>query len=325
MKLWYRDLSLGSPINGFLSTVRWEGQASGDGGTGAGAGSAGNGSGDGQAGGGQGSGQGAGSGEGGQAANAGGADWRSGLDPEIKDHPCLKDFKSEKEAVKAYVSAQKLIGVDKLPLPPKDAKPEVREQFLNTVFDRLGRPKEAKEYKITDVKLPDGIDLKTSPEAIEALKVEAHKLGLLPNQLDGLYKWYMTDAASKLKAHGEAQEKAKQDAEASLRQEMGAAYQGKLAKASQLLQKFAGDDYKNLIESGFGNNPAVIRFMAKMAESISEDTFTKGSGEATMTPQEALKEIPTVQKKLQEMDQSNPEYKPLLERKKQLYAMAYPN
>jgi len=312
MKLWYRDLSVGSPINGFLKNVRWEGQAGEGNGAGGEGGAAGAGSGGGAAGGGQGEG-------------AGAADWRAGLDPEIKDHPCLKDFKNEKEAVKAYVAAQKLIGVDKLPMPPKDAKPEVRDQFLNTVYDRLGRPKEAKEYKITDIKLPEGVNFKIAPETIDALKGVSHKLGLLPHQLDGLYSWYMMDTINKVKSYNENITKLRQDSEASLRSEMGAAYDGKVAKARELLNKFAGDDYKALLDSGFGNNPAVIRFMSKMAEMISEDDFAKGGGEATMTPEEAKKEIPKVMEQLLKMEQSNPEYKLLLARKKSLYEMAYPD
>jgi len=252
------------------------------------------------------------------------ADWRAGLDPSIKDHPCLKDFKDPMDVAKSYVNVQKLIGVDKLPMPPNDAKPEVRDQFLNIVFDRLGRPKEAKEYKLTEVKLPDGVKLNTAPEALDALKTQAHKLGLLPHQLDGLYSWYMNDMANKLVEHDKGITKAKEDAEAALRQEYGQAYDSKVSKAQALLNKFAGDDYKALLDKGLGNDPAVVRFMSKMAEAISEDTFQKGGSESTMTPDEAKREIPKVMSQLQSMQQSNPEYKELLKRKRDLFTMAYP-
>jgi hypothetical protein len=228
------------------------------------------------------------------------------------------------DVVKSYVNVQPLIGVDKLPIPPKDAKPEVREKFLNEAFDRLGRPKEAKEYKLTDVKLPDGVNIKSSPEALDALKTQAHKLGLLPHQLDGLYSWYMNDTASKVVAHEQGIVKARQDAEAALRQEFGAAYDGKVAKAQELLKRFAGDDFKSLLDKGLGNDPAVVRFMSKMAETISEDTVTRGTSEVTMTPQEAKNEIPKVMEQLTKMQQSDPGYKELVARKRVLYEMAFP-
>lgn len=248
-------------------------------------------------------------------------DWRSTLDPAIKDHASLKDFKDPQSLAKSYVEAQKLIGVDKIPIPQNFDSPEVRGKFFNDVFDRLGRPKEAKEYKITDVKLPDGVSFKTEPETMDNLKAEAHKLGILPFQLDGLYKWYATDSANKLLAQNQELTKSRQDSESSLRNEWGAAYPAKVSKAKELLTKFAGDDYKQLLDSGFGNNPAVIRFMAKMAESISEDAFAKGGGEVTMTPEEARKELNKVRLQLVNMQQSNPEYKDLLKRRNDLIKM----
>jgi len=321
-RLWH--LGVGSPINGFLRFVRWDDASGAGSGSGDGAGASGGSSGAGQGDGGAGGDAGAGSGAGGQGAGQQ-QDWRSGLDADIKDHPCLKDFKSEKEVAKAYVGAQRLIGVDKLPIPKDYAtNPEVRGKFLNDVADRLGRPKESKDYKITDVKFPDGVDVKKDPDFVNGLKAESHKLGLLPHQVDGLYSWYMTLAGNKIKAHGEGLTKAKQDSEASLRAEYGSAYDGKVTKAQELLNKFGGDDYKSLLDSGFGNNPAVIRFMSKMADSISEDTFTRGGGEATMTPGEADKELTQVRNKLVAMDQSNPEYKELLKRRNDLMSMSSP-
>lgn len=253
-------------------------------------------------------------------------DWRSSLPAEIKDHPCLKDFKGTDDAVKAYVNAQRLIGVDKLPIPPKDAKPEVREKFMNDVYDRLGRPKEAKDYKITNPKLPDGINIPVAPTEIDAFKGEAHKLGLLPHQVDGIYQFYMASMANQLKQHGEIMTGASKDAEADLRQEYGAAYDAKVAKAKNLLQKTAGDDFKQLLDSGFGNNPAVIRYMAKMADMISEDSFVKGD-EATMTPKEAQDEISKIRANSSHpyFVKSHPDHNVAVKRMTDLYEMAHPS
>ena len=294
---------LGSLLTGIMTFADGDGGAGGNGGAG-----------------GTGEGDKGGSGEGDKGKT--GDDWRSGLDPEIKDHACLKDFKTKDDVVKAYVGAQKLIGVDKLPIPPEDAKPEVKETFMNEVFDRLGRPKEAKDYH---VELPEGVKIDVSDKEIEALKAEAHKLGLLPQQLNGIYQWHMTNVANRMKAYQAELETARKDTEAKLRSEWGAAYEGKVAKAQKLLNAFAGDDYKQLLDSGFGNNPAVIKFMADMADKISEDAFAKGTAEATMTPEEAQKELSIVRKKILEMPQTDPEYKELLKRRNDLMEMAHPS
>ena len=302
MKLWYRNLSLGSTINSFLKNVRWDdasGAAGGD------AGDAGGGSGD------------TGADDAGKAA-----DWRTDLDPSIKDHAVLQKYNTKNDAIKALVDVQPLIGLEKLPIPPKDASPETRDKFLSDVYDRLGRPKEAKDYKITDVKLPEGV--KADPVFMDELKATAHKLGLLPHQVDGLYSWYMNTAGTRQKAATEASTKAREDSEASFRSEYGAAYDAKIAKAQSLLNKFGGDDVKQLLDKGLGNDPAVVRFMSKIADSISEDSFAKGGGESTMTPKEAEAELSKVRAQLIGMERNNPEYKLLLERRNDLMAMASP-
>jgi hypothetical protein len=247
-------------------------------------------------------------------------DWRMSLPPEIKDHAVLKKYETPNDAIKALVDVQPLIGLDKLPIPPKDAKPEVREKFLNEAFDRLGRPKDPKEYKLSELK-----DVKVNPEVLDALKAEAHKLGLLPAQLDGLYKWYASDIGMRMKQHEEGLTKAKQDSEAALRKEWGEAYNGKVLQAQSLLNKFSGDDYKSLLDSGFGNHPAVVRFMANMADKLGEDALAKGSTETTLTPKEAAAELAKVRGQILSMTNKNdPEYKLLLQRREELMAMATP-
>jgi len=256
-------------------------------------------------------------------AAAGSVNWRSKLAPEIKDHACLQKYQSSDDVVKAYVDAQSLIGVDKLPIPPAGSNPEARDKFLNIAYDRLGRPKEAKDYKLSDTKIPEGVKIEQA--TMDAFKAESWKLGLLPHQLDGVYKFHMADMDRQIKAHKEQLASSAKESEAALRLEYGAAYDAKVTKAQTLLNSLAGDDYKQLLDSGFGNNPAVVRFMAKMADLVSEDSLTKGTGEVTMTPKEAEVEIAKVQNQLLAMDKSNPEYKLLLQRKRELYEMAVPN
>ena len=245
--------------------------------------------------------------------------WREGLSPDIKDHTSLSEFKTPDDLAKSYVNQQKMIGVNKIPIPDSFGEnEEVRGKFFNEVFDRLGRPKEAKDYKV-----PEGA--KGEQRDIDAFKAEAHKLGILPYQFEGIYKYQMgiVDRVERQQAEGKV--KKNQDSEASLRQELGLAYEGKILKAQTLLNKYGGDDYKALLDSGFGSDPAVVKFMIKMSDMMSEDGIVKGQSEVTMTPEQARKEVNTVTKQLLEMKQSDPEYKDLLSRKRVLYEMAYPS
>lgn len=99
-------------------------------------------------------------------------DWREELDASVKEHPSLKNFKSPGDLAKSWVEAQKLIGRDKIPVPGEKATKE----DWDTVFERLGRPKDKNGYTIPDVKLPDGLPA-PKPEFIEELKAKAHELG----------------------------------------------------------------------------------------------------------------------------------------------------
>jgi hypothetical protein len=313
-KLWFR--SVGSPVNSFLSRVRYF--AEGEGGAGAeGA----------QGASGEGSGAGQGQGEAGKGKEGAGAqDWRANLDPAIKDHPCLKDVKDPMDVIQSWVGVQKMIGVDKLPIPPADAKPEVRNEFLNIAYDRLGRPKTAAEYKLSDVKLPEGVEVKPDAQFIDGLKTEAHKLGLLPHQVDGLYSWYMNSTGNRVKAYNDSVQKSIGDAKAELMSEYGAAYDAKYAIAEKVLNTFStAEEREHLKKTGFNNDPKIIRMLVRFGESVSDDSFVKGSGESTMTPKEAESELVKIRQQLVDMPKSNPEYKVLEQRRRDLMEMAYIN
>jgi hypothetical protein len=134
----------------------------------------------------------------------------------------------------------------------------------------------------------------------------------------------MTEAGTKIKAVQDNVAKAREDSEAALRSEFGAAFEAKVSKAQGLINKFGTDELKQLLDSGLGNNPAVVRFMVKVADSMSEDGFVRGSGESTMTPKEAQAELGKIRAQLIGMERSNPEYKLLLERRNDLMNMALP-
>lgn len=281
---------------GFRKVYFADGDGQGGGGQGGGQGAGDAGGGDGTGGSGQGAagsqGQaGAGAGSSAQGAGGGASDWKTELPVEVRDHACFKDFKNRDELAIAYANQQKLIGVDKLPIPPKDAKPEVRAKFMEEVFSRLGRPKDATGYQFTDPKLPDGISIPKDEATISGFKDVSHKLGLLPDQADGIYKFYMEHIAGAIRQQNEAAKKTVAEATAELRRDFGAAFDAKVKAAEGVLNKFATDEERAyLVEKGLNNDPRAIRFLVKIGEAMGEDTITSGVTEGVMTPTEARKE-----------------------------------
>ena len=108
-------------------------------------------------------------------------DWKASLSDEIRNEKSLENISDIESLAKGYVHAQRLVGADKIPVPNKFAT----EEDWNKVYEKLGRPKSADEYKFN---LPE--DKTVNEAALKGFADQAHKLGLLPGQADGVVKFY---------------------------------------------------------------------------------------------------------------------------------------
>lgn len=248
-------------------------------------------------------------------------DWKTDLDEDIKAHPVLEKYGSKNDAVKALVEAQKLIGRDKLILPPQDAT----DDDWNEVYNRLGRPEGADGYKRPeDVQLPEGMNI--DEELFKGFAEVAHKSGLLPKQVEGLYRWYMDTSINHFNNSNQATTDATKLAETNLRKQWGVAYESKVALAKKALQTIGDDESKALLAEGLGNDPRIVRMFAKVGEMLSEDQLTGKPKGLTMTPDEALVEIDKIKGDLEGpyFDPTNPLHDETVKKTADLYRMAYP-
>lgn len=250
-------------------------------------------------------------------------EWRLSLPDEIRSHPILDKFKSPEDVIKSYIEAQKFLGREKIPLPPKDATKE----DWDVVFNALGRPESPDGYELPEVELPEDVEI--DEEFLAEFKEKAHELGLNKTQVGEFYKWYMDKMGGMLAEMEELQAERRAEAEAQLRKEWGAKYEENLKKAQSVLKNFADEDVLTEIEaSGLGNNPALIKIFAKIGQSLSEDALEgKSAGRFTMTPEEAKKEILRIKSDPNHPinDEFHPEHKQALEYIESLYKMAYPS
>jgi hypothetical protein len=217
------------------------------------------------------------------------ADWKTSLAEDIRADKSLAPIKDINSLAKSYIHAQKLVGVEKIPLPNKHAT----EEDWNVVYDKLGRPKSPEEYKYNiseDTNIDEG--------ALKIFSEQAHKLGLLPQQADGVVKFYNDMMAENLKSLDAAAETARVESEQQLRKEFGRAFEQKITKASQLAREYVGEDILNMnLESGvkLGDHPQVVKAFAKLAEMVGEDNFVAQSGPNYLTPNEIENEIAKLQ------------------------------
>ena len=213
-------------------------------------------------------------------------DFQTLIPEEYKEEKSLQNFSNMNDFVKSYLHSQKLVGVDKIPVPTKHAT----DDDWNAVYEKLGRPKTAGDYQYN---LGEGS--KVDENTIKAFSEEAHKLGLLPQQAEGILKYYnkvgeAADASNEARA-----ETFRLESETELRKEYGPAYDLKISAAKNLASNTLGSDFlRNTIlndGSRLGDNPNVVRAFANLADKLSEDTIVQGDTPSAMTIKEIDNEI----------------------------------
>jgi hypothetical protein len=215
------------------------------------------------------------------------ADWREGLDPTVKSHPSIQNFKSPGDLAKSWVEAQKLIGRDKIPVPGEKATKE----DWDMVFERLGRPKTSDGYTLNEVKLPDGLPL-PKEEFIKDFKNKALELGMLPAQVSQLYDWFMKNEVTQYEQFMSERDSGRMQAENALRKAWGKAFEQNYQLAEQAVVKYGSEEFVNKLKSsGLNNDPDMIQFIANIAKNSAEDSIAGKASGLTMSPDEAKAEI----------------------------------
>ena len=204
---------------------------------------------------------------------------------EYRGEKSLSNFKDMNDFVKSYLSAQKIVGADKIPIPNKFAT----EEDWKAVFNKLGAPEKPEDYKYN---FKEG---EVDQELLSTFNQQAHKLGLLPQQAESLIKFYndLNEGSSV-----QAEEKAAQTrlhTENELKKEFGPQYVKRLDQAKRLASSTLGNDFleNTLLADGsrLGDNLNVVKAFSDLAEKLSEDEVVKGDSSSYMTANEIEKEI----------------------------------
>ena len=216
-------------------------------------------------------------------------DWKANLSDEVRADKSLENIKDIEGLAKSYVHAQKLVGADKIPVPNKYAT----DKDWDAVYEKLGRPKTSDGYKY---ELPE--DQKVDETALKNFSSQAHKLGLLPTQAQGMVKFY-NEMMGKQLADAESISTAQREkAMTELKTEWGQAYDQKLQKANAVVSSVFPKGIMSMnLEDGskIGDHPAVIKAFSALADKMGEDNIVQASGPVFMTPKEIEKQIGELQ------------------------------
>lgn len=245
--------------------------------------------------------------------------WKESLPDEIKDHPSLASFAEPVDLAKSWVNVQKLIGKEKLPLP---SNPEDTEGW-NLVYSRLGKPETVEGYEVKIDDLPK--ELPVDENFLKGFKDTAFKLNLLPNQVQGLFNWWMETEKGILEELDNQETAERETAEGELRRSWGKAYEQNIKLANSMINKFGAGDKEKLL-SKYGNDLLIIRLLADIGKAFSEDGIIGEVPLLTLTPGEAQAEIDKI------MGDSNhayhkaddPGHKAAVDHVQSLYKLVYP-
>jgi hypothetical protein len=257
-----------------------------------------------------------GPGEAAGTANMFGDDWTSTLTPDLKQLVETKGYKTPADVVQAYAHAQRAIGAEKIPMPKDGVWDEVARA-------KLGVPREPGGYKLNRPELPEGI---VYDEAFEkaALPI-AHKLGLTPQQVQGLLDFYAGHQAQAFQSGMRTRIDDETQAVGLLQQEWGPTYDAKVSQAARAARYFGGQpliDFLN--QSGVGNNPELVRAFAKIGSMMTEDTLKIGKAHGfSITPDEARREANKLMASPAYTNRDHPEHGTIVEQVQQLFERAY--
>lgn len=213
-------------------------------------------------------------------------DWQTGFTDEQRGFVSTKGFKAPVDVLDSYKNLEKLMGAgpDRLIKLPEKLDDDAA---VMPIFDRLGRPGKAEEYKIP---VPEGQDTKFA----DAVKPVMHKLGLTQKQAEGLAKWWNETQVSAVQHHTDTQQAEREQQLTGLRTEWGAAYEQNIAAARHAAAEFGFDKAAiDIIENSMGFARTLKLFHdigSKVGESAFHTGDTDGFG-SKLTPAQARGEI----------------------------------
>lgn len=191
------------------------------------------------------------------------------------------------------------------------------EESVNAIYNKLGRPAEAKDYT-----LPEGAEL--ADDVASALRERAHTYGMSNRQFQKMVSDMTADQSSMT----ERQKEALTEDLNGLRGEWGEAYPVRLEKIAGLLEKTGAPAYlvESLTQQGLPS--ADLKWLYAMAESLGAEgkpLSSDGNDGVDVTPGEALAQLSEVENNPALWDKAHPDNKRLTAKRVELMKLAYPD
>jgi len=237
--------------------------------------------------------------------------WRAALPADLQKHEALTNIKEVKDLGAAYVD---IVGKSKnaIYIPGADAKDEDKAAFNQKINEVRGVPTKPEEYELPF----DKKDANYNAEMDSAVRQMFHKVGVDKNQAQALLKEFgeldkkfgganmekiEQAAIEKVVAQQKADsDKVMADAATALKTEWADKYDVRVAGSQRFtdnMEKIVPGFKQSAIDSGFGNNPFLVKAFAYLNEAVSEGFFVGGTREGNEGGEGGFFSYPSMDKK----------------------------
>lgn len=243
------------------------------------------------------------------------------LPEEYRQDPVFANFDSWDGVAKSYANAAKLVGMDKNQIIalPKENTPEA----MAPIWDKLGRPADAKGYEIEQYK-------ETLPQEVLGKYAElAHKSGISKSAFQALVGEFVNESVAGQKLMQEQEEQQIQQWQAEVKKEFGAAYDDKINFARKVVESFGLSEVIQQNPTMF-EHPAIIKAFAAIGEKTSEGTVLSNGAvsHGKLSPNEAKMELSKFQSDKDNvkimLDKSHPQHEFIMKKRDELFRYAFP-
>jgi len=173
---------------------------------------------------------------------------------------------------RAYTNLEKLLGREKIPVPVDENDDEGWQRWYNAA----GRPEAPDKYEFQRPELPP--DLPYDEDTEKAFRAWSHSNGLSKKQAKNLYEGFVKTQIERHAGWAKEQQQRKAELEAGLQREYGGKLEAVKAQAGSVVREFADPEFREFLDqSQLGNDPRMIRFMAKVGAKMQGETRLKGA------------------------------------------------
>ena len=207
----------------------------------------------------------------GESASVPSDGWADALDPALREVAAAKGWQTPADAVRSYASLERLLGAEKIALPPANAP----AADWDAVWDRLGRPRHPEGYAF---KKPDGYDA-YSDELAQWARKTCHKVGMPARMAEAFHDEFVGFARNLVETTESRQAMNDVELHAFMEREWGSQRDEKLGAFRKAANAFMDSPQSLDRLQQIMGTPGLLRMFVKIGEWLGEDRAV-GTGAA---------------------------------------------